>query len=232
MIEINLLPKELRKRAHPFHFDKKWVYGAAAVGFLFVVLFGVTFLKKHKISQLENKITTVQKQRKALEKDIRLIDGLTDIKQKLLTRMSAIEQLDQNRGMWVTILEDFSSRIPEMLWVTDFAEETPKVDKKKDRKPTRNRSGMQEEKDTIEVPVKRITKVEGYAYTLNSIASFMVGLMKSDFFQDVQLTFARQEKVEDISAYKYRINCVVNYDVWLSKEYQPEKTLSSPLAEH
>ena len=233
MIQINLLPKEYRRRARPFHFDKKWIYATAAVSLVFALLISLTFYKKHQISTLNKKIVMVQKQRKALEKDIQLIDGLTELKQKLLTRMSAIENLDMNRGMWVNILEELSSQVPELLWLINISEEKPAAPKSKVKRPNRpNTQDSRAEEDSAAIPQKRITKIEGYAYTLNSVASFIVGMMKSDYFKEIELAYARQESMENIAAYNFSINCVVNYNAWLDEIYQPENNSPSPLAEY
>jgi Tfp pilus assembly protein PilN len=233
MIEINLLPKEYRRRATPLHFNKKWIYAGAAVCLVFLLLSGLTFYKKHTIKELDQKIVSVQKQRMALNKDIKLIDGLTDLKQKLLTRLSAIEKLDVNRGMWVAIMEDLSTRIPELLWLTNVSEQSPKKEAANNRKKMNPKNLGQQEADTTEVklPSKRPAVIEGYAYTLNSIASFLVGIMKSDYFDDIELAYARQEAIQQLAAYNFRINCVVDYDAWLKEEYQPEVNVSSPLAD-
>jgi Tfp pilus assembly protein PilN len=229
MIEVNLLPREYRKRATPFHLDRKWMYVGGAVCIVFLILVGLTYQKKHQITELDKKITSVRKQRMALNEDIKLIDGLTELKQKLLTRMNAIEELDGNRGMWVSILEDLASRVPEMMWLTGFAEEAPKEDKSKKRKP---RGGINTAQDSLPAkPVEKVTRIEGFAYTLNSIASFIVSMMKSDYLEDVSLAYARQENVGEISAYNFKIECKINRDAWLRENYQPEKTFTSPLAD-
>ena len=232
MIEVNLLPREYRKRATPFHFDKKLIYAGGAVAVVFLLLAGISFYKVHSINTLDKKIVSIEKQRKALDKDIRLIDNLTDLKQKLLTRMAGIETLDRSRGMWVSILEDLSSRVPELLWLTSVADEKPKPVKTNQRKPIKDRNKKEDEAAEEAGPAKQITNVEGYAYTLNSIASFFIGLMKSDYFDDVELAFAKQEMLDDVSAYKFKISCVVDQQSWLDNNFQPEQTLTSPLAEN
>lgn len=230
MIEINLLPREYRKRATPFSLDRKWMYIAGAVCLIMAMLVGLTYHKKHQLAKLDKKIESVRKQRMALNEDIKLIDGLTELKQKLLTRMNAIEELDGNRGMWVSILEDLASRVPEMMWLTAFAEEAPQAQKSAKRKPRRTAAAAAE--DSVEAkPVEKITRIEGFAYTLNSIASFIVSIMKSDYLEDVSLAYARQETIGEIAAYSFKIECKINRDAWLRDNYQPEKTLTSPLAE-
>jgi len=235
MIEINLLPKEFRKRSTPFHFNKKWIYAGCVVGMVFLLLIALTVYKQHSLSNLDKKIVSAQKQRAALDKDIKLIDGLTDLKQKLLTRLAAIEKLDKNRGMWVAILEDLSNRVPDLLWVTNLSEEVPKQDNAATaRKPGAvNPKDLAQAADTVEIqlPPKRPAVIEGYAYTLNSIASFMVSMMKSQYFDDIELAYAKQETIQDMAAYNFKISCAVDYDAWLKEEVQPEANVSSPLAD-
>jgi len=232
MIEVNLLPKEYRKRATPFHFDKKLIYAGGAVAVVFLLLVSFTIFKKHSINTLDKKIVSIERQRKALDKDIRLIDNLTDLKQKLLTRMTGIETLDRSRGMWVSILEDLSSRVPELLWLTDIADEKPKEVRANQRKPIKNKKKDKGEAGEEAAPKKQITNVEGYAYTLNSIASFFIGMMKSEYVDDVELAYAKQEMLDKVSAYKFKISCVVDQQSWLNENFQPEQTLTSPLAEN
>jgi Tfp pilus assembly protein PilN len=234
MIEINLLPKEYRKRSTAFRFDKKWLYAGGAVGMVILLLASLTLYKKHTIDNLDKKIVSVQRQRAALDKDVKLIDGLTDLKQKLLTRLAAIEKLDKNRGMWVAILEDVTNRVPELLWITDLSEEAPQQNKAAARRrpgAANPRDLVQADTVEVQLPSKRPAVIEGYAYTLNSIASFLVGMMKSDYFDDIELAYAKQETVQDVAAYNFKINCVVDYDAWLKEEIQPEATVSSPLAD-
>lgn len=233
MIEINLLPKEYRRRATPLHFNKKWLYAGAAVCLVFVLLAGMTFYKQQMIRNMDKKIVAAQKERMSLQNDIKLIDGLTNLKQNLLTRLSAIEKLDMDRGMWVAIMEDLSSRVPELLWLTNVSEEDLRQKAAEQRKANNPRNLGQAVQDTVEfqMPSRRPAVIEGYAYTLNSIASFLVGVMKSEYFDDIELAYARQENVEDLDAYNFKINCVVDYDAWLKEEYQPEVSVSSPLAD-
>ena len=59
MIEINLLPKEYRKRASAFHFDKKLIYGAAGAAVVVLLLATVTFYQRYQVRSLDEKIALV-----------------------------------------------------------------------------------------------------------------------------------------------------------------------------
>ena len=113
-----------------------------------------------------------------------------------------------------------------------MADEKPKPVQANKRKPIKDRNKKKDEAAEEAAPAKKITNVEGYAYTLNSIASFFIGLMKSDYFDDVELAYAKQEMLDEVSAYKFKISCVVDQQSWLDNNYQPEQTLTSPLAEN
>ena len=74
--------------------------------------------------------------------------------------------------------------------------------------------------------LKAILEVEGYAFTLNSLASFMIRMMRSDYFDDVELVAANEVSFDENSkvvssgdrsggknrkAYHFTLSCNVHY---------------------
>jgi len=231
MIEINLLPKEYRKRARTFHLEKKAIYAAfGAVGV--VVLFAVvTFYQHYQLSSLDEKMALANSQRLRLQEDIKLIDGLTDLKEKILVRMESIERLDRHRAVWVDVLQDLNQRVPDFLWLSRVAEirEDPKA-----RAAARAKQVPgQQAADTVPQVVDFVfakpvpTEIEGYAFTLSSIASFLVGLTKSDYFDNISLAYAKQEEVTGINAYRFKVGCDLVFDRALDKS-APLEDISVP----
>jgi Tfp pilus assembly protein PilN len=214
MIEINILPKEYRRRARTFHFDKKTIYSAVGVGALVLLFVAVTFFQRYQLSSLDDSIALASAERTRLEKDIRLIDDLTVLKERILMRMDAIENLDRDRAVWVNLLQDMNQRVPDFLWLTRVAE----MRESRTAQQARNVPG-QTQADTATIvdygllfdkPVP--TELEGYAFTLSSIASLMVGLTKSDYFDNIELHFAKEEQVTGVSAYKFKVGCDLVFD--------------------
>jgi Tfp pilus assembly protein PilN len=216
MIEINLLPKEYRKRARAFHFDKKVIYGTVGAAVVVLLLATVTFYQKYQIRTLDQKIARANAERKHLQEDIKVIDGLTELKDKILIRMNAIEKLDKYRSVWVDILQDVNQRVPEFLWLTRIAVQSPNDGAQ--QKKASNVPG-QKAVDTTASSAETFVfdrptpaEIEGYAFTLGALAAFYIGLEKSDFFDNISLAYAKQEEITGIGAYKFRVGCDLKYD--------------------
>lgn len=232
MIEINLLPKEYRKRTRAFSFDKKLISLAAAVAVILLLLVSVTMYQKYQLASLDEDISRASAKRARLQEDIKLIDGLTELKEKILHRMDAIENLDRYRSTWVDVLQDLNSRVPDFMWLTRVAEF---AEQKTAQPKAKNVPGQQAE-DTVKTEIVVFdqsvpTQIEGYAFTLNSVASLMVGLMKSDYFDNVDLAFAKEEEVMGISAFKFRVACDLVFDKALEQAEPLEDVWAPTIAE-
>src|SRR5574341_2252472 len=123
MIQINLLPKEYRKKSQFLSFKKGTAYALAAAGAMVVLMLVATTYQTWKIKSINTKMMEAKERTEKLKKDIQLVDALTEVKDKLLQRMTAIENLDKYRTVWIKIMEDLSSRIPAYLWLSGFREE-------------------------------------------------------------------------------------------------------------
>lgn len=226
MLEINLLPKEYRKRGNVLDFDKKFLYVGVAAAALVVVLGGITFYQTHQMGRLEKLIAKARVEEGRYKKDIAIIDALTEVKEKILARVSAIEKLDHRRDFYIKLLEDVNTRIPEFLWMTGFSETAPSVAAAAPAtaaapgaKPPVPPAGQPAQAAATTVDLSKGTAViEGYAHSLNAVGSFIIGLMKSDFFDDVKLSRAVAEDIGSVTAFNFKITCSLNYDADLIKD--------------
>jgi Tfp pilus assembly protein PilN len=198
-IEINLLPKELRRKSRGIAFDKHLTYIAALIGILVVLFVAVSVFQSIKLKGLDAKIAEAQKRTNELRSNIEVVDALTQLKDKILGRMSAIEALDRNRSVWVRVLEDLSKRVPDYLWLSLLKEETssmgssPKTD-----------SGSGTSPATPESPVRKIT-IEGYSYSLNSLASFLIQLMQSQYFKNMELQYVKRAETKEYRTFAFQL---------------------------
>jgi Tfp pilus assembly protein PilN len=126
MIEINLLPKDHRKGSGGFQFGKAGVYAASAAVGIVLVLVAITFYQMSQLGSLKADIERANQRAAMLRDDIRVVDALTDVKDKIHRRISAVERLDRHRSAWVRILEDVARNIPEFVWLEQFRELNPK----------------------------------------------------------------------------------------------------------
>lgn len=236
MIEVNLLPKEYRKRTKTFQFDKKVMYIAAGAGAIVLLLAVVTFYQKYQLSSLNGRIAQASAEKARLQEDIKVIDDLTELKEKILLRMEAIEKLDRYRSIWVSVLQDLNLRIPEFMWLTRVSEIAQEVKK---QRSVKNVPGQQKAQPVDSSGTDKFamfdkpmpTEMDGYAFTLNSIASFLVGLTKSEFFDNINLLYAKEEEVLGVSAFNFRISCDLVFDKALEQTEPLEDVWAPTIAE-
>lgn len=231
MIEINLLPKEYRKRTNVLSFDKKALYGSIAAAALVVIMGAMTFYQSSQMNKLSRMAIKARMEENRYKKDIAVIDALTEVKSKILARVEAIEKLDHRRTFYLSLLEDLNSRIPEYLWMTSFLEIPAGTDPRGAAQPGSKLRGSQqssaaqaskemekEQPAAVAGPMQGTAEIEGYAFSLNSIGSFIIGMMKSDYFKNVKLNRAVAEDVGTVTAYTFKISCDLNYDAHLIKD--------------
>jgi len=197
MIEINLLPKELKRKGRRFAFDKYLIYLGTVAGILVVLFVVISILQSFRLKALDKKIADAKKRTEELKKNIELVDALIDLKGKLLQRMSTIETLDKNRATWVYILEDLSQRVPEHLWLSLLKEE-----ESASISPKGTEADTTKEKTLLPPAANKVT-IEGYTYSINSLALFLIELMKSDYFKNIELQFIKKSEAEKQKTFSF-----------------------------
>ncbi len=193
MIEINLLPKELQYKRFALSVDKNVVFiivgGLVIAGLLAAYSF---VFQTSKLGSLQNDIIQAEEETARYSAEIQKIEDITLKKAQILARMSAIQLLDQNRDYWVVFLEDLVRRVPEYVWLTSVVQ-NPAAG------ATAGAPGTQ--------PATAKSTVEGYSFSLNAFATFLIRLKKSDLFNDIELTSIRLEETDKAKAYSFKITC-------------------------
>jgi Tfp pilus assembly protein PilN len=204
MISINLLPKQYTKKSGKFSMGKQGAYMLLAAFGVLAVFGLITGYQLYKINELEGQMEIARARTMQLQKDIALVDGLMDIKAKLTDRLEAVERLDRHRSAWVRILEDFSKNIPDFVWLSRFDEITDSDN------PTARIDTTTIAHDPSGPQVMPV-EVEGFAFTLNALASFMIKMMRSDYFDQVDLLKTEELVVGNQKAYNFKVSCNVHY---------------------
>ncbi|MBK7143544.1 MAG: PilN domain-containing protein [bacterium] len=214
MIEINLLPKDYLKRSSNFSFGKKEIYVVAGAVAVVALLAVVTLYQMRQVDTLEASIQKAGERAAMLQRDIKLVDALLDVKTKISDRLSAIEKLDRHRSVWVRLLQEVAGNVPDFVWLGELRE---KAEEKRSTNDSRKSGNKAENTAPAEPVVDSLpsfvsAEVEGHAFTLNALASFMINLMRSDYFDKVELvstkeiTFPGSER-----AYNFIISCNIHY---------------------
>lgn len=215
MIEINLLPKEFLKKGLGVSFGKTGLYALVGVAGVILMLIGVTFYQIHQRATLEEKITIANRRAVMLQKDIKVVDALLDVKTKITQRMAAVERLDSHRSAWVRILTDVAKDVPEFVWLGKIEEVKDVVDPKNQKANNNQQKNQDNQEQQAQqhstVPSVRPIRVEGYAFTLNALASFMINLMKSGYFDEVELVSSEEIKFEEYKAQNFVLSANLYY---------------------
>ena len=216
MIEINLLPKNYLKGSRTISLGKVGMYVIAAAAGVVLMLAGVTLYQVYQLRNLETNIERANQRAAMLQRDIRLVDALTDVKQKVQERMVAVERLDRHRSVWVRLLEDIAGNVPEFVWLAVYKEQAPAPPPTESKTANKNNQAKQkqaEEPKSSGLPDVRHVEIEGYAFTLNALASFMINMMRSDYFDEVELVSTKETKfnTNKEKAYNFVVSCNVHY---------------------
>lgn len=199
MIEINLLPKEYRKRSFDFSLGKAGLYMIGGAVGVVCMLFAITFMQKAQISELDTNISRAKRRAAMLHKDIQLVEGLESVKIKITQRMAAVERLDSHRNVWVQILEEIARDVPEFVWLVKFSQEDPPAPAPDDTTTAESTFSM-----------VRSARLEGYSFTLNALAAFMINIMRSDYFDEVELVSTNEVTFDKYTAFNFVLSCDVH----------------------
>ncbi len=197
MIEINLLPRELRRSTSGLNLPKSALLGVAGAAVFACVLGGLTFWQTQQVAAVEQQIERAQAKVESMRADIELVDRLTNVKKSIAARLEAIETLDRNRGEWVRNLEDVVAVIPDYLWLSGF--------RRNDFKTNKPAKGQV---DTVTV-VKNDYLFDGYCYSLSSLANLILNMQDSPRFSDVALRRASFTDVKDRKVYQFTVFCLL-----------------------
>jgi len=201
MININLLPKQFSKRSGGFSLGKQGIYAVIAAAGILLMFGAITSWQLYKINELEGQMSIAKARTIQLEKDIKLVDALIDIKAKITDRLEAVERLDRHRSAWVRILEDLAGDVPDFVWLSKFHEV---------KKPAPAKTDSTAPAEVIQPSVKP-AEIEGFTFTLNALASFMIKLMKSNYFDEVDLVNTEEMVFGKQKAYNFKLSCNVHY---------------------
>jgi Tfp pilus assembly protein PilN len=198
MIEINLLPKDLQKKRFSFKLDKSIVAALGACLALIAIMAAYSFIfQAGKYASLEKQLAISKAETERYAPEIAKIEEIGKRKEQILARMSSIQVLDRNREYWVTLMGDLAGRVPEYVWLSNV-KQAPVVAVQPAATQTPN---------PIPPPTTAKSSIEGYSFSLNALATFLVRLKKSDFFDNIEIASIKLQEIEKAKAYNFKLNC-------------------------
>lgn len=208
MIEINLLPKNYRKGSGGLALGKSGLYAAGGAIMVVLLMAGISFNQMGQLSKLNSSIAKANERASMLRADIKVVDGLIDIKSKIHQRMTAVERLDRHRSAWVRILGDMARNVPEFVWLSEFSEIPPEIVANNNGEEVDSAAAAQAASSVAPV---RPALIKGHAFTLNSLAAFMIKMMRSDYFDEVELVNTEDKVFQGEKAYEFELSANVHY---------------------
>jgi hypothetical protein len=237
MIEINLLPEELRKKetvkiSLPMP-DKKTVMLAVSAFFgLQVILIGLTMIQRMELSLVKAEVAKLQASGKELSAQKNEIATMKE-------RMKQIRSLTQRKYYWASLLDAFTHSMTKGVWLRSIGvaeDAAPKkgaaaaVKNKESAKPApvkkENKKAAAAKKPAgknakpeaaVETPAAstKSLKIEGSvvapghetAYIGRFIKSLKENPMMNTVFTDVELAGMNQKKIKEYDIYDFTLMC-------------------------
>lgn len=217
MIQINLLPEELRKkevaRVNLPELPVKKALFAGVLGILVLQLlgtFGAIALAVHnaqggreiaRLTQTTQEIQDLSKQSTTLQSNVREFETLSKRPYRWATLLHALTQ-SMTKGVWLRVLQ-----VDET--VVESSRRAPASDEAKSEKASSKRPAKASR------AVVKVLKLEGSVMAPGQEASFVGKFLKSlkdnpDFsriFSDVQLSSMSQRRIKDYDVYDFVITC-------------------------
>ncbi len=204
MIQINLLPEELRRRNKGLGIPKAAQAGIAGMVIAVALMTSVSYFQKAQLARVNQDVARVEAKVEQMQDDIQLVDRLVDVKTRIMRRLSAIETLDRNRTAWVQNIQDLATVIPDFLWISEFQQGDGRTEQR-----TRTKRGGPEptvNADSV-AAVRNTLTLKGYSYTVSSLANFILNLQDSPRFTNVQLSYAKGTELNERHVYDFQVLC-------------------------
>ena len=185
MIRINLLPREEKtQRRVAIEFKAGEMVIPLAVLIASVLVIAGTALSQHsRITSLQNSISEMDAQSRALAPQIERVNRLAQERAELDLRLGIINKLEKGRTQSVRIMDELARCVPDHLWMTLAQQD----------------AGSQ-------------LNLEGVTYSNLVVSEFMSRLERSPLFANVELGVAETGQIIDRDVVKFRITCQVTPD--------------------
>ncbi len=164
-----------KKKKKPLILPPSFMYGIAALLLVIIVAISLTFYMNGQISDLNAGIFKKEKRLKELKLVLKKIENYEKDNEEVKRKAGIIEQLRKNQIVPLVLLDEVSEVLPKGVWLTKLTDKTMFI------------------------------SIEGYAHSNSDLVGYVQNLKGLKFFQDIMLVESRQEELEGISVYKFKL---------------------------
>lgn len=164
-----------KKKKKPLILPMPFIYGIGALLILIIAAISVAFYMNGRISDLNDAIFQKQKRLSELEIVLKQVQNYERDNEEVKRKTGIIEQLKRNQIVPLVLLDEVSEVLPKGVWLTKLTDS------------------------------ERFISIEGYAHSNYDLVGYVQNLKGLKFFQDVMLVESRQDEVEGIAVYKFKL---------------------------
>ena len=150
-----------------------------AVVVVLVILFLFRVNVKGDVEDLTQKIATTKEELKKLEKSETQIEELKASELTIQQKIDVIKRLEKRKTGPVIVLDQIASRIPAKMWLTNLKSQ------------------------------RALLKMEGVSIDNETIAQFMTNMESAGEFENVELQFAQETKIEEFMLKKFSVSSII-----------------------
>ena len=164
-----------KKKTKPLILPVPFIYGMASLLLVIIITLALTFYMNSRISDLKTDISTKEARLEELSLVLKQIENYEKDNAEFRRKAGIIEELKRNQIVPLVLLDEVSEVLPKGVWLTKLA-------------------------DTA-----RFISIEGYAHSNSDLVEYVENLKGLKYFEDVMLVESRQENLEGISVYKFKL---------------------------
>ncbi len=175
MIKVNLLPLKRKKKAKPL--PSFLVITILITVVICILMAYLAFFFNSRLSAKKEQFAANEKKIAELKEKIKTVEDFEQRNKTFKERTEIIEQLSKNKSLPVKVLDEFSSLLPNGVWL-----------------------------QTMSVSGETIS-LEGYGYMNNDIVSYVDNIKSSPMFTDVYLQESKSVEADKLALYGFKLTC-------------------------
>jgi type IV pilus assembly protein PilN len=191
MIDINLLPQEIRKTRKKdigmpkvsFNLKLPIKGGIFLVVGVFIIAIGIliafTFKQQATINKLKTEIATMETELRSLDEVVNLVNDFKAKQRDLQHKISVVEQLNTGRLREAKIADNLADCLPDYMWLTS----------------------VQQKGNTLEI--------NGITFSIIIVSDFIDNLEKNRYFNTVNLKVIEKKRLLEHDIKEFKLSCSI-----------------------
>ena len=175
MIKVNLLPVKRKKKQKPL--PSFIVITILITVVVCIIMAYLTFFFNSRHAAKKDQVAANEKKITELKAMIKAVEDFEKRNKTFKERNDIIEQLSKNKSLPVKIMNEFSTLLPNGVWLQNMSVSAGSI------------------------------SLDGYAFTNSDIVSYVDNIKNSPMFHEVYLQESKSVEVEKAALYMFKLTC-------------------------